>query len=43
MSATDLIEVASGVPTVKLLPYWIAFVGAELIVGRAPLNRYGGE
>ena len=39
---TDLIDDASGVEIVKFDPYVLA-AGAAEIVGRAPLNRYGGE
>ncbi len=39
---TLVMLVALGVPTKKVWPY-PTLVGAELIVGRAPLNRYGGE
>jgi hypothetical protein len=39
---TLTIPATFGVPTVKWLLYWTT-VGAEVIVGRAPLNRSGGE
>ena len=39
---TPLIEAASGVDTERVEPY-VALAGAEVIVGRAPLDRYGGE
>ena len=39
---TERIEAASGVETVKFEPY-VAPAGALAIVGREPLNRYGGE
>src|SRR4051812_46541365 len=41
-STTEPMLAASGVVTLMLAPYW-AVAGAEVIVGRAPLNRYGGE
>jgi hypothetical protein len=34
--------VASGVPTKNDCPY-ATLAGAEVIVGREPWNRYGGE
>jgi hypothetical protein len=39
---TAVMLAASGVPTKKVWPYPTT-AGAEEIVGRAPLNRYGGE
>ena len=42
IKATFVIDAASGVCTVKLEPYWIV-PGVPVIVGRAPLKRYGGE
>ena len=39
---TERIDAASGVVTVKFEPY-VAAAGALVIVGRGPLNRYGGE
>src|SRR5678815_4823606 len=42
ISATEAIDAASGVLTVKLPPYDSA-EGEPVIAGRAPLNRYGGE
>jgi len=39
---TFVMLAASGVSTKKVWPY-PTLVGAELIVGRAPWNRYGGE
>ena len=42
IQVTFVMLAASGVPTKKVWPY-PTLVGAELIVGRAPLNRYGGE
>jgi hypothetical protein len=39
---TLVMAVASGVPTKNLSPY-PTLVGEELIVGRGPWNRYGGE
>jgi hypothetical protein len=38
----DPMAAPSGVETRKLLPY-VAVLGAEVIEGRAPLNKYGGE
>jgi hypothetical protein len=38
ISATFWIEAASGVETMKLLPY-LTRLGADVIVGRAPLKR----
>ena len=34
--------VALGVPTKNCCPY-VMLVGADVMVGREPLNRYGGE
>ena len=42
ISETFVIDAAFGVVTSKLVPY-CAPPGADVIVGRAPLNRYGGE
>ena len=42
ISETFVIDAASGVVTSKLEPQ-LAPPGAEPIVGRVPLNRYGGE
>ena len=42
ISDTLVIEAASGVLTWKLLPYCTT-EGLLVMVGRAPLNRYGGE
>ncbi len=38
ISETRVIEAPSGVPTKALDPYWTV-AGAEVMVGRAPLNR----
>src|ERR1041385_278910 len=42
MKVTWLMEATSGVPTKTVWPY-PALVGAELMLGRAPAKRYGGE
>ena len=42
MGDTDAIPAASAVATENVAPYW-STSGALPIVGRAPLNRYGGE
>lgn len=42
INETELMLAGSGVFTAKLLPYPTSD-GAELIVGRGPRNRYGGE
>lgn len=42
ISETLLIEAASGVLTEKLVSYCTA-EGLPVMVGRGPLNRYGGE
>ena len=42
ISASFVIDAPSAVPRKNDWP-WLAWDGAELIVGRAPLNRYGGE
>jgi hypothetical protein len=42
MSVTLEMLAASGVPTKNDCPY-ATLVGADVIVGREPRNRYGGE
>jgi hypothetical protein len=42
INVTFVMLVAFGVPTKNELPY-PTLPGADEIVGRAPLNRYGGE
>ena len=42
IQVTFVMLAASGVPTKNVWPY-PTLVGAEEIVGRAPLKRYGGE
>src|ERR1700730_4014195 len=39
---TCVMLAASGVPMLKVCPYWI-FAAPLDIVGRVPLNKYGGE
>jgi hypothetical protein len=42
ISVTVEMLVASGVPTKNGCPY-VTLAGADVIVGREPWNRYGGE